>query len=294
MVVFGAVLAAHVWGCGGSDSKTDTQPQRQSRKGEACQVSGDCLPGLGCKPNAAGGGGTCVVANFNVSVTARECVVSECSTAADCCNPPTGVNCTQLLMQCADAGPASIFCTEYNQFCKCDRKDCVADACITKCSQDVDCAGVGGTPKCAAGTCVQCASDMDCGGAGTQLACLNGKCQAPCMGDGDCPGFERCVDMKCIESGCQTDRECIAATRDVEASCGTDGKCIVPCQTDLECGDPVNYHFFSCINNQCIYTGCQTDKDCRLALTGPSDATVIPAKEHVICRDKTTPGNVTR
>jgi hypothetical protein len=283
---FGALLGAVIFACGGDD-KTTTEPARQSRKGEACQVSGDCLPGLGCKANPAGGGGTCVVANFNVSVTAKECVLSECSVAADCCNIPTGVNCSMLLMECGDSGPTSVFCQEYQAECACERKDCVNDSCVTKCTSDTDCFG-SGLPKCAGGVCVQCGSDTDCGsGSGSMLQCINGRCNSPCMGDGDCPGFQRCVDMKCIESGCQTDRECIAATRDVESTCGTDGKCIVPCQTDLECGDPTNYKFFSCINNQCIYTGCQTDKDCRLALSGPSDASTLPSpKDHLVCRDK--------
>ena len=126
------------------------------------------------------------------------------------------------------------------------------------------------------------------------LECLSGTCQAPCQTDGDCAGFNRCLAGKCIESGCQTDRECVAATRNVEATCGTDGKCIVPCQTDLECGNPKSYSFFSCIQNQCLYTGCQSDKDCRLLLTGASDAGTLPAKQHVVCRDKVAPGNVTR
>jgi hypothetical protein len=39
-----------------------------------------------------------------------------------------------------------------------------------------------------------------------------------------------------------------------------------------------------------MYTGCQTDKDCRLLYSGPSDSSTIPAKSHVICRDKTSPG----
>ncbi len=301
--VFGVLLGIQSWGCSG-DNKTQTEPTRQSRKGEACQVSGDCLPGLGCAPlpsctggttGPCGSGGVCVVANFNVSVTAKECVISECSVAADCCPTPPS-NCASLLTLCnADAGASSTAaCVQYQTQCVCDntRRDCQSDRCITHCSSDVDCVTTGGAPKCSAGTCVQCASDSDCGSAGT-LSCLNGKCQAPCQGDGDCPGFERCLDQKCVESGCQTDRECIAATRNVESTCGTDGKCIVPCQTDLECGSPTSYSFFSCINNQCIYTGCQSDKDCRLLLTGPSDASTIPTKEHVVCRDKSTPGQTT-
>ncbi len=288
VAALGALLGVSVFACS-SDDKTQTEPTRQSRKGEACQVSGDCLPGLACKANL-GGGGTCVVGNFNVAVTSKECVESQCSTAADCCNVSPSVNCTMLQAQCADAGPTSFYCQQYNSQCSCARTDCINDRCVSKCTMDSDCFASTGLPRCAGGVCVQCGSDTDCGSGGT-LQCINGRCQAPCMSDGDCPGFQRCVQMKCIESGCQTDRECIAATRNVESTCGTDGKCIVPCQTDLECGDPTNYKFFSCINNQCLYTGCQTDKDCRIFVTGPSDASTVGPKEHFVCRDK-SPGSM--
>jgi hypothetical protein len=289
------VVAIHTWGCGSSDNTTQTEPVRQSRKGEACQVTGDCVSGLACQPIPGGAGGICVLGTFNVSVTAKECVLSECSVAADCCPTPPS-NCAQLLQNCLallDAGVTNA-CDSYKQQCQCDttKRDCTSDRCIVHCSTDIDCISTGTAPKCSAGTCVQCVNDGDCG-TGNGVSCLNGKCQAPCQGDGDCPGFQRCVDTKCIESGCQTDRECIASTRNVEATCGTDGKCIVPCQTDLECGSPKSYSFFSCVNAQCIYTGCQSDKDCRLLLTGPSDASTIPPKEHVVCRDKSTPGQTT-
>jgi hypothetical protein len=108
------------------------------------------------------------------------------------------------------------------------------------------------------------------------------------MSDGDCPAFNRCNNGGCVESGCQTDRECVAYTRHVDATCGGDGKCIVPCQTDLECGNPADYSFYSCISGSCTYTGCSTDKDCELSwyYTHGFDAGVPGSHSHFSCRDK--------
>jgi hypothetical protein len=280
------VAVAVAWGCSSSDDASFSSGQ--SRKGEACQVTADCLSGLACQPSSFGAGGVCVVAVFNVSPTAKECVLSQCTVAADCCPPPSSL-CSQLLKECGDGGPDFEPCIEYDQLCKCNisKRDCQNNRCITFCGSDAECGSTANAHKCAGGACVECANDTDCANGSP---CIDGSCRPPCTGDGDCPGFERCIEQKCIEAGCQTDRECISATRNVEATCGTDGKCILPCQTDLECGNPKDYSFFSCINAQCIYTGCQTDKDCRLLLTGPSDASVLPPNEHVLCRDKTTAG----
>jgi len=286
---FGAI---QVFGCGGDD-KTTTEPVRSSRKGEACQVTNDCAAGLACQPIPGGAGGLCVVGTFNISVTAKECALIECTVVDDCC-PTAPANCPSLLQTCQlDAGITSQnACLQYDQLCKCDttKRACESSKCVTHCSTDPECVTSGQGTKCSGGQCVQCALDTDCS---NDQTCVNGRCQDPCQSDGDCAGFNRCVDGKCIDSGCQTDRECVAATRNVEATCGTDGKCIVPCQTDLECGNPKSYSFFSCINSQCTYTGCQSDKDCRLLFSGPSDASVLPPKEHVVCRDKATPGPTT-
>jgi hypothetical protein len=109
------------------------------------------------------------------------------------------------------------------------------------------------------------------------------------MSDSDCPLFDRCTNGKCVDSGCQTNRECVAATHNVESTCGTDGKCIIPCATDLECGSPTSYQFFSCINRQCTFVGCQSDKDCELYLG--LDGGTSANKNHPVCRDKQTAGH---
>lgn len=292
LFMLGVVVFVSSNGCGGDD---DAAP-RVSRKGEACQVTGDCAGGLSCVPIPGGAGGICVTGEFHIAVTAKECALIDCTQPSDCCNVSTpAATCAAYLAQCADAGVGSAACTIYDQLCKCDtaKIDCAESRCVTRCGTDTDCAKAGNPSqaKCSGGKCVSCTSDTDCSNG---FNCINGACTAPCQGDGDCAGFNRCVSGKCVDSGCQTDRECVASTRNVEATCGTDGKCIVPCQTDLECGNPKAYTFFSCINAQCVYTGCQTDKDCRLLLTGPSDAGTLGPKQHVVCRDKATPGTTTK
>lgn len=284
-------LLAIAAGMGGCKSSDDTPARRESRKGEACQTTNDCAAGLSCVPVASTGGGgapgigVCVTGEFKVTQTAKECAIIQCQQAADCCPTPPST-CPQLAAQCGDAGPSNFACQQYNALCKCDalRYDCVDERCRTRCNLDSDC---GGTLKCSGGRCVQCVDDSTCL---TGETCINGACTPPCQGDGDCPAFNRCQAGKCVPGGCTTDRECIAATRNVESTCGTDGNCIIPCQTDLECGDPKNYRFYSCINRQCIYVGCSSDKDCLLYAYGTVDASVPNpnGKTHIVCRDKAT------
>lgn len=287
MAAVASIIGAQ--GCG-----DDEVVRRLSQKGETCQVTNDCAQGLACVPmpgfGSSGGvsvgfGGVCTVGEFRIEKTAKECAVIQCEKAEDCCDPPA--TCPDLLEACNQAGDAgfSSACEQYKQYCVCDteRIACDQNKCVTKCSTDSECSSSNGTPRCAGGTCVRCASDDDCSGDDT---CISGSCKAPCKSDGDCPGFDRCVASQCTPSGCQTDRECVASTRNVEATCGTDGKCIVPCQTDLECGNPRGYSFFSCLEHQCVYTGCESEKDCRLLLTGPDGG--LPSGSHVVCREATT------
>lgn len=294
----------------GDDEPQQVAVARLARKGEACQTTNDCSPGLACIPQstvgssssgvvAVGGLGVCVVGVFNVAPTSKECAVIECTAPKDCCpdNALSKEACDNYKENCllADGG---FSCQQYDLYCNCkeEKYSCDNGECSTKCITDEQCEdtpGAGGS-KCLGSKCVQCAADTDCKTEGEDKElCVNGKCQAECKGDGDCPGFKRCNAGRCLDGTCQTSRECIAATRNVEATCGTDGKCIVPCQTDLECGNPKGYTFFSCINNQCTYTGCESDKDCGLML-GNRDEDDDVSRDHIVCREKTKPGPVTQ
>lgn len=233
-------------GCKSSDPST-----RLAAKGEACRTTADCGGSLSCVPSAgAGGGGICVTGEFHVATTAKECVLVQCAVPADCC--PKGAT-----------------------TCDATRYTCTNGTCGTvQCTSDSQCFG----GKCAGGVCQECTTNANCLAGET---CQSGRCQPPCSTDSECPSFNRCVNNACVDSGCQSDRECVAATRNVEATC-KEGKCSVPCQTDLECGNPKDYSFYSCISGQCTYVGCVNDKECELYLnktggTGGGRAT---------CRDK--------
>jgi Cys-rich repeat protein len=226
---------------------------RPAHKGEACKTTNDCAAALSCVPSqGAGGGGICVTGEFNVGTTAKECALIQCSTPSDCC--PTG----------------STTCDE-------SRYTCVDSMCKSvQCLSDTSCFG---GEKCVNGQCQQCADDSSCA-AGE--SCLAGQCIPPCTLDSECPASNRCTDGKCTDSGCKSDRECIASTSNVEATCGSDGKCVVACQTDLECGNPKEYNFYSCISGKCTYVGCVNDKECELYMTHG----ISGGKGHAVCRDK--------
>jgi hypothetical protein len=228
----------------------------------------------------SGAGGVCENSQFNVSATGKVCQLVQCSQPVDCCPTPPP-NCAALQAQCGDAGPSSFYCQQYDQNCKCDgsKFNCNSGQCVPRCNADIDCNYPNN--KCANGTCAQCAQDSDCT---TGDTCNGGTCMPPCKSDGDCPGFMRCNNSQCTPSGCKTDRECVSLTRHVDATCGTDGSCIIPCQTDTECGNPQEYDFYSCIKGTCASVGCDTVKDCELRyLNGNADAG-LPPKEHVVCQ----------
>ncbi len=275
--------------CG--NSTTQSQPSRASRKGEACQTTNDCGGGLSCIPTPTGSGGVCVTGEFNIAKTAKKCDIIQCAVADDCCNSIyPQATCDMYKAQCGDGGLGTFACQQYNQYCKCDttKLTCENGHCQTHCNTDPDCnnGSPNGSLKCSGGKCVQCTDDAQCPNGDY---CDNGSCQPPCQTDGDCPSFNRCVSTRCVSGTCQTDRECVAATHNVQATCRTDGTCVVPCQTDLECGSPMNYSFYSCLSGYCQYTGCENDKECALYFSGGSDASVnFGTHAHVVCRDVPT------
>ncbi len=294
LLASGALLAGALGAC----NRDDPAATRASRRGEACRVTNDCAEGLSCAPIVAGGGGgLCVTGNFHVRPTAKECAIVECTQPSDCCDEQLNAGCAVLRDTCIgkDAGPGSPACVAYNAQCGCDTGTIVCELgkCIGRCKLDADCssASVGGQKRCSGGNCVQCATDLDCG-LNTGKQCVSGACQTPCSNDGDCAGFDRCLFGRCIASGCQADRECVAVTRNVDARCGTNGKCIVPCESDLECGNPTDYTFFSCVEKECTYVGCESDKDCRFFYFGAVPDAGFGLKRHAICRDKGIIGDV--
>ena len=278
-----SVFASLAAGCKSTSSSVDV---RKSSKGEVCQTTNDCADGLDCVPRANQPGGLCVKGEFNVAPTAKECAVIDCAAPVDCCPAtPAGIDCTNLNTQCQQFGPTSSYCSEYKTYCACDgsRYTCTAGACSSVCQTATDCGG--GSFQCTGGKCVQCSTDSQC--TGGNVCSAAGACVPPCKSDTDCSSFNRCTTGHCTATGgCQSDRECIASTKNVTATCGKDGTCVVPCQTDLECGNPEEYRFFSCISNQCIYVGCATDKECQLYLGASTGGGT--KHQQIVCRDKKT------
>ncbi len=269
-------------GCKGTSTTVDV---RKSSKGEVCQTTNDCADGLDCIPRASGSGGLCVKGEFNVAPTAKTCAVIQCAQPVDCCpTTPAGIDCTTLNSECQQFGPTSSYCTEYKNYCACDgsKYACTSGSCQSVCQTATDCGG--GTFQCNAGKCVQCTSDAQC--TGGNVCSEHGACVPPCKSDTDCSAFNRCTGGHCSATGgCQTDRECIASTKNVTATCAKDGTCVVPCQSDLECGNPEEYRFYSCVQAQCIYVGCASDKECQLYL-GSAGSSGGGKHQQIVCRDK--------
>src|SRR5688572_20534562 len=97
----------------GGCTDADESP-RSGFKGETCQSSRDCAPGLACMPASSGMGGTCVVGAFNVAKTGKECAIIECETATDCRDATPTSECENLLRTCqADGGFSADACSQY-------------------------------------------------------------------------------------------------------------------------------------------------------------------------------------
>jgi hypothetical protein len=250
-------------GCGDDE---DTSAARASQRGESCHSRLDCAAGLSCLGNV------CTVANFPFSPTGKECMAIECREAADCCPEPIA-GCATYEALCA-AGDAT-YCSYVQMYCVCDTSAyaCEENHCVDVCDTDTDCV-FGGT--CVASRCVACASDDEC--LETQI-CKNQQCVEKCTEKIDCPYFHDCQAGVCVEVGCNDDRECIAATKNVLAICSTDKKCQIPCQTDAECQSG-GYDFRACVNEFCVDIGCESDEECRLRM---------PAGQDAVCRAPAAP-----
>jgi len=264
-----ALLCLPLIGC--SEEEKAADPPVLSQKGESCRVRSDCQSGLACVSQV------CITGEFSISETANECAIIECSQASDCC-PTLSSQCQYYQQDCQQGSQSA--CEYFDQMCKCNPQDwsCEQGACRAHmtCSQTKPCPG---NWQCHwdSSTCFECMEDSNCF---EGKVCWANQCVNKCNLDSDCPGFHRCQDSICVESGCQSDRECAAATKNALAVC-VDQKCLEPCQTNLECGDPEHgFTFKACINGQCTYVGCETDKECQLYLGQTGDG----QHTQIVCR----------
>ncbi len=254
------------------------------KRGESCMTRADCEQGLICIENS------CQPGAFNIQQTDKECVIIECLTEEDCCDPddPYFESSTCLLYhdECALNG-TPIYCDREMLFCTCQGHSCVDEKCVYEppCTDASTCSllpyGDGRVFCSADEVCVECTEDEDCG---TDYSCEDNECVSidSCETNLDCPVFHRCADSGCEEVGCTTDRECVAFTGNVLSIC-EDDECLQACETDLECSSPDNFQFRMCIGGFCEEVGCVTDEECRLRMNIllPVSSTVADIK----CRD---------
>ncbi len=264
-----ALVLGAGFGCDDDEGESGPQvtvPASQGQIGESCRARNDCAEGLACIRDM------CVADEFPISPTALGCDVIECNAVADCVRLAPG--CEDLQTACGEGQMAA--CEVFEQDCN---FVCEANRCESRCADDADC----GAGFCQGGQCVQCMADEDCG---EGFLCRRGLCLEPCADDLACPLFHACVDGECAPSGCQSDRECVAALRHVEARC-VDGACAAPCVTDADCDERDDYDFMKCVDGICQHAGCASDAECRARLfgEGPVEADVLD----VVCRDRPEP-----
>lgn len=244
----------------GCEEEQKTAPARRGVKGESCLARNDCQSGLMCVSNM------CVIDEFPIRHEAKVCDIVECQAPADCVR--IAGTCSEHQEACTNGVQAA--CDAFDRWCTFACEDA---RCVWQCKEDDHCGGL----RCVEGDCVECRNDADCEDG---ERCQEGDCVEPCQNDGDCPIFHACGgDGRCVESGCSSDRECVAATRRVEARCEEE-KCIVPCVSDSECDDPNDFDFMACDDGVCRYVGCSTDTECRAAVAWGG----LPDGVSVVCQ----------
>jgi len=185
---------------------------------------------------------------------------------------------------------------------KCSEERCVQD---TSCTTNANC--LAGTKHiCSEGSCVQCVEDDDCDTEDGEQ-CRNHACKKPCTANEECPLFQGCQNGDCVETGCQSDRECVLAANMGNGTGGQSGvlvststndprlrKCLpsdedpkintckIPCENDGACGSD----FEICDKGYCRFIGCNTDDECRgyLGIQNETQTDAKPFISHAVCR----------
>jgi hypothetical protein len=237
--------------------------------GESCSASSDCEITLGCVD------GVCNLRQSPISELVNECFVVECTKPEDCCAnfvPEDPALCLELDAACKQGVVGD--CNLHANLCLC-RRTCEDSSCVANvtCANDLDCGG-SGVLKCFSGRCVQCAADRDCGASAT---CLKGFCRGGCSRNEECPVLHACQEGRCVDVGCQSDRECVFATKSPISRC-EQGECMTPCESDNQCPLPLQ----GCVNGACAFVGCETDQECRVE-RGLADADPR-STEQAVCR----------
>lgn len=270
MVVGGLLLGA----CG--PSPMDVRPERLAERGESCTTRNDCGSGLLCV------GGTCVLGDYPIDPNAQVCELVQCSDNLQCVLTAQQ-QCPELAEACINGDEIS--CDLITESPECNRQyRCEEQRCLLVgggCQTNDDCPM--SAPICQAGACLECLTNDDCM---EEEQCRSNRCEPSCLVDLDCPLFHSCDNRVCVERPCATDRECVAFTGRVFATCdGDTGECLVPCNSDRDCSSAEDFQFEVCRSGRCTYVGCSTDEECRVATGLTSDDFLHPTR--IVCRPPT-------
>jgi hypothetical protein len=271
-----AVSALGLQGCNKDAQKV--QPETRGQRGETCLARNDCDTGLACINN------TCAKNEFNLDVTAKQCIREECTETADCC----GDKLTEAPAKCDGrheicevptiAGcSTTATCTTANAATVCGGGTCNPGTCSgsfqtgTACETATDCPkNVCITPAgSVTGSCSLSAAFCD---AATPCATYTATCSTrrcnclnpvyntsdPICTDTDCDDIclLRCQDNLCLEDkSCKTDDQCLALGFQV-----CDGGRCVECTTKADC-DEENEE--TCESGKCRKP-CKANEECPL------------------------------
>lgn len=269
-----ALCAMTLFAC--KEEAQEIKPETRGGRGESCTARNDCAKGLACIAGPAGG--VCSKNDFDIDVVAMQCDLIECESKEDCCEEYEAPQCPNLKDNC-DAGD-TFSCDQYDIACGCENVgvECSEDnrcVAITTCMDDVDC---NFNETCTGGKCVECSANADCGG---DLLCIEGQCQPGCKMNEECAPFYTCKSGQCVETGCMSDRECIAALEGhplaLEATC-VDTECEIACENDGECGSQS-----VCTDGTCTFIGCETNEECRYFLDDQLRNSPVDLK--AVCRE---------
>lgn len=252
-------------GCGGS---CGTCPTGESCRNGSCEVCQPQCDGKRCGPD--GCGGECGTCDGGVCGPIGQCV--ECMSDENCVGSPTGGRCSP--------DRRCVACLS-NQDCSSDGSvecDIAAGRCRVGCSEDADCTGTPGAPRCdrSKGECVGCVDSGHCGGATPSCDPASRLCVV-CASDAECQSRgqgNRCVNkQECVE--CTSNADCPGQVCNLTTNrcgeCASDGDCAgnasrkacdvatsqcVECASDAHCPG----QRCSTATNSCVQ--CLGDSDC--------------------------------
>jgi hypothetical protein len=272
-----AVSALGLQGC--SKDAQKVQPETRGKRGETCLARNDCDNGLACINN------TCAQNEFNLDVTAKQCIREECQETADCC----GNKETEAPAKCADRNAIceqanrlipgctqAATCTTANAATVCGAGTCSPGVCqgggnlATACETAADCKKDTcnlATGYCTVSTSYTCTADSSCPYYLSTVQCSSRTCNCvnpvfnqsdPICTDEDCVDIclLRCQDNLCLEDkSCKSDSQCLALGLQV-----CDGGRCVECTKNSECDEDNDE---TCESGVC-HKPCKDNEECPL------------------------------